>query len=259
MANVVINDAHLNDIAAAIRAKNGSTDTYKPSEMAAAISAIEGSSDIGDTVSFDDYISRSLTGSIQVNCSAIGDYGLYGNKNMTSLTTTATTIGESGCARCISLTTVVMNNLISIGIGGFAGCQTLSSIQIPLCQTLSQSAFDSCKALRTFVAPSVTTVGTAVFSGCSNLTKIDFTNLSTVSSEAFIGATNLTDIIIRNTNAVPSAPNQGILPSKFRSDTTSTTKGYIYVPAAMMDAYASNSVWSILNYRAIEDYPEICG
>lgn len=41
MANVVVNDTNLTNIADAIREKNGLTDTYKPSEMAAAILAIE--------------------------------------------------------------------------------------------------------------------------------------------------------------------------------------------------------------------------
>lgn len=40
MAIVTINDEHLTNIAAAIRGKNGTENTYKPSEMAAAISAI---------------------------------------------------------------------------------------------------------------------------------------------------------------------------------------------------------------------------
>lgn len=41
MANVIINDANLTNIAAAIREKNGTSTTYKPSEMASAIAAIE--------------------------------------------------------------------------------------------------------------------------------------------------------------------------------------------------------------------------
>ena len=40
MANVIINDTHLTNIADAIRAKNGSANAYKPSQMAAAIKAI---------------------------------------------------------------------------------------------------------------------------------------------------------------------------------------------------------------------------
>lgn len=40
MANVIVNDTNLTNIASAIREKNGETTTYKPSEMAAAILAI---------------------------------------------------------------------------------------------------------------------------------------------------------------------------------------------------------------------------
>ena len=42
MANVLVNDTSLTAIGNAIREKNGETTTYKPSEMAAAITAISG-------------------------------------------------------------------------------------------------------------------------------------------------------------------------------------------------------------------------
>ena len=42
MSKVLVNDTNLTNIADAIRNKNGSADTYKPSEMAAAITAISG-------------------------------------------------------------------------------------------------------------------------------------------------------------------------------------------------------------------------
>ena len=45
MAKVLVNESSLTGIADAIRAKNGSTDTYKPSEMAAAITAISGAAE----------------------------------------------------------------------------------------------------------------------------------------------------------------------------------------------------------------------
>lgn len=44
MAKVLVNDSNLTNIANAIRGKNGETTTYKPSEMAAAITAISGGS-----------------------------------------------------------------------------------------------------------------------------------------------------------------------------------------------------------------------
>ena len=42
MSKVLVNESSLIGIANAIRGKNGSADTYKPSEMAAAITAISG-------------------------------------------------------------------------------------------------------------------------------------------------------------------------------------------------------------------------
>lgn len=51
MAIVTINDEHLTNIAEAIREKNGTTDTYKPSDMPAAISAIQAGG--GSTTKFE--------------------------------------------------------------------------------------------------------------------------------------------------------------------------------------------------------------
>lgn len=41
MAKVIVTEGHLEDIASAIRTKNGSTDTYRPGDMAAAIQALD--------------------------------------------------------------------------------------------------------------------------------------------------------------------------------------------------------------------------
>lgn len=46
MANVIINDAYLTDIADSIRNKNGTNNKYKPSEMSNAIDNINASEDL---------------------------------------------------------------------------------------------------------------------------------------------------------------------------------------------------------------------
>ena len=46
MSLVTIDDSYFTDIANAIRGKNGETTTYKPNEMAAAISALSGGGDV---------------------------------------------------------------------------------------------------------------------------------------------------------------------------------------------------------------------
>ena len=50
MSKVLVNESSLTGIANAIRGKNGSTDTYKPSEMAAAITAISGGGGSGPDI-----------------------------------------------------------------------------------------------------------------------------------------------------------------------------------------------------------------
>ena len=75
MANVIINDTNLTNIANAIREKNGLTDTYKPSEMAAAILAIQG----GGTTEVEPIV---LTGNCDYACAGVlaGAYiNMFGN------------------------------------------------------------------------------------------------------------------------------------------------------------------------------------
>lgn len=54
MANVIVNDSNLTAIADAIREKNGETTTYKPSEMAAAITNLPSGGGGGGSLAYAD-------------------------------------------------------------------------------------------------------------------------------------------------------------------------------------------------------------
>lgn len=56
MANVIIDDTNLVNIANAIREKNGSTDTYKPADMSQAILNIAGGGGSGDSINYSDIV-----------------------------------------------------------------------------------------------------------------------------------------------------------------------------------------------------------
>lgn len=149
MAIVSINENYLNDIAEAIREKTGTNSLYKPKQMAAAISGIEGggASNVNNTymipyelqelppyvfkhdnleyfnlsyVTFDKYISPS--GAVH-SLTTIGRWAFYGQRmTKIDLPETVTTIDQDAFQNCCSTsvyiilrgTTLVHPNCFSI-------------------------------------------------------------------------------------------------------------------------------------------------
>lgn len=179
MANpVVVLDDTLYDIADAIRSKNGSSDTYKPSEMPSAITAIpSGGGGVG--------IPREV--------SATGVYGFPAQSFVFSLPSGATDVSSYALARalygCASLTSVDLSSLTTVS-GEYAfnyafyGCTSLTSVDLSSLTAVSGTgayAFSS------------------AFQNCANLTSVDFSSLTTVSAGnafryAFQESTSLTSV-----------------------------------------------------------------
>lgn len=288
MANVVIDDTHLTNIAAAIREKNGLTDTYKPNEMAAAISAITTSGDSGNapiesTIDFDDYIGRNLSGEVEFACTKVGRYGLAGCSNVTKFTVGGEASGSYAFTGCTKLQELALPTTTEFGTSSCANLKNLTTVNAPQATSISDDAFMGCTALTNITLGDVTVIRDDAFSGCTALTKIDLGNTeqahSTYStwigpylwSGVFQGCEALTAIIIRG--KVPCCIRQYVcpFPEHFRTDYEGLLEpGYIYVPAAMISEYQNYQEniygtspyydhFTMMNYRAIEDYPEICG
>ena len=89
---------------------------------------------------------------------------------------------------------------------------------------------------------------------CTTLKKIDIKSLG---SRIYFGnsCTNLETVIIRSTTMCPVTVN--IL----SSTKISNGAGYIYVPRALVESYKAADRWNMYSslFRAIEDYPDICG
>ena len=292
MANVVIDDTHLSDIAAAIREKNGLTDTYKPSEMAAAIQAITitpgdpdtpGDDPIDSTIDFDDYIGRNLSGEVEFACTKVGSYGLAGCSNVTKFTVGGEASGHNAFTGCTNLRELVLPNTTEFGTSSCANLKNLTTVNAPQATKINDDAFMNCTALTDVTLGDVTVIRDDAFSGCTALTKIDLGSTeqahSTYSlwigpylySGVFQGCEALTAIIIRG--EIPCCKLQYVcpFPEQFRSDYEGLLEpGYIYVPAAKIseyqnyraNVYGTNPYYdhfTMMKYRAIEDYPEICG
>ena len=180
MANtpVVVLDDTLTNIANAIRGKNGSSDKYKPGQMANAI----------------DNISAGGTGIPR----EIID-GVYKIPEATSfsLPSNATNVGKYALAyafySCPSLTSVDLSSLTKVSgedafYEAFYNCTALTSVDLSSLTTLSgrnalASAFDVCTALTSVEFSSLTTVSGYhalynTFSRCNSLTSLSFPALT---------------------------------------------------------------------------------
>ena len=108
----------------------------------------------------------------------------------------------------------------------------------------------------TNVSSEVTTVGAYTFYGCDKLTSVDLPNATSIDDYAFEYCTNLRAVILRS-NTLCS-----LYHARAFNNTPIVSEGYIYVPSALKDQYPNTEKWAVLTaerFRAIEDYPEICG
>lgn len=114
-----------------------------------------------------------------------------------------------------------------------------------------------------YVNDRVTSVGAYGLGKFANLTKIDLPSVNSIEGYAFEGCVKLTALILRNTSQIVTL----VASYAFPSTPIASGGGYIYVPRALLsddDAakdYRRAKNWAnyATKFRAIEDYPEICG
>lgn len=214
MANVLVEETSLSNIASAIREKSGGSATYKPGEMAAAISNLPiGGSNNGE----DAFLTRSGSGEYvndrieklgggafyQTNYSTItlsnvkvidGASVIRYNDNLITLnlpaltTITCTNTGLNSWGMQISnnssLTTLNLPNLTTISnsvAASFAYNSNLVNISLPSLTTSSlNSTFEHCSSLETVDLSSLQSSSNAymTFRGCSSLQSINLPNLT---------------------------------------------------------------------------------
>ena len=215
MANVLVEETSLSNIASAIREKSGGSATYKPGEMAAAISNLP----IGSG-NEDDFLTRSGSGEYvndrietlgggafyQTNYSTItlsnvkvmdGGSIIRFNNNLTELnlpaltTITCTYVEPSKSIKYgmqisnnASLTTLNLPNLTTISnsvAASFAYNSNLVNISLPSLTTANlMQVFTYCSSLETVDLPSLQSSSNAymTFRGCSSLQSVNLSNLT---------------------------------------------------------------------------------
>lgn len=223
MANVLIDDTNLTNIANAIREKNGTTTTYKPGEMAGAISAIETGSSITKGLIINECNSNgyptdvSLIGMTEVPDAyfvyawydgALGGMSVTGETrpwlyNATlHLPETLTTIGNSSFYYCSGLTSEKLggslpNSITTIKKYAFTSCEQLNLTELPPgLTTIEERVFSNCYMLALTELPSgITSIGTRAFQYCETMTLTELpSGITTISDYAFYGCAGLTEL-----------------------------------------------------------------
>ena len=141
--------------------------------------------------------------------------------------------------------------------GALAKCGKLTEVDLPNVTQIFYSSLSECSGLTSVNLPNLSSGGDWCFSECSNLARLDFPRLNGISYGMFKGCASLATLILRKTDGPASLVETDWA---FLNTPIASGTGYIYVPAALIDTYKSATNWSALadQFRAIEDYPEIC-
>lgn len=147
------------------------------------------------------------------------------------------------------------DHVVKIGLCAFYDCKALKKIVLPEVTELAGYTFQGCSALTSVYIPKLQTMGGFSFMGCTALTYLDFPALNSIGYNEFGGCTALDALILRNTAGVCKHNSGALYGSKIAEG-----EGYIYVPSALLESYKAAPNWSeyAAQFRAIEDYPEVC-
>jgi hypothetical protein len=203
----------------------------------------------------DGYIQPS--GTLEVTENGTYDVTEYASVNVT-VAGSANTESEEVAGLLGNTMTVLDNSLVtSLRTRACQGATKLVTVNLPNVTSLGSYAFYQCSGLVTVKLPKLTSVSTQTWYSCTKLQHADCGNLSNIPAQTFNACSALTELILRKTGSICSLSNvNGVNNSPIGKGT-----GYVYVPAALVESYKTATNWSTFadQFRAIEDYPEICG
>lgn len=202
-------------VADAIREKNGSTDTYKVSEMAQAVKDIP----TGDTSIEDGLIAGTLTEYSNSRVTTVAPSCFMGNRSLKkiSLPNVVRYVPEQVFNSCSALVSIEMAKAYGLGTHTIYNCPKVTDISLPSLESVGYGSIRACAALTTLVLPMVNHIGDWAFHNDSSLVAV------VLERDAVC--------VLTQTNAFTGTP-------------IAKGTGYVYVPDNLVDSYKSATNWS---------------
>lgn len=249
----------LNTIGDAIRSKTGKEDKLTLEQMADEINNLS----IGDSETEDGLVTRTITEYHNNRVTQIGAYGFAENRNLESVDLpNVTKFGSYAFYSCTALKEVTFPSANGNHLSGnriFLGCTGLIKVDFPALTALSSNQgywFSGCTELRDVNVPLLKSVSLRTFQGCTSLEKLILPSASHFSGYVFEKCSALNTLVLKS-NTMAALDNI----NSFVGTPIANGTGYIYVPQALIEEYKAATNWIVFSeqFRAIEDYPEICG
>lgn len=249
----------LTNIADAIRSKTGKEDKFTLEQMADEINNLS----IGDSETEDGLVTRTITEYHNNRVTQVGMYGFAENRNLESVDLpNVVRLGSYAFYNCTALKEVAFPHIARDARCGnriFLGCTGLIKVDFPALTRLSSNQgywFSGCTELKDVNVPLLKEISLRTFQSCTSLEKLILPSVLFFSSYVFEKCSALNTLVLKsNTVATLGAINS------FTGTPIEAGTGYIYVPRALIEQYkvATNWITYAEQFRAIEDYPEICG
>ena len=196
---------------------------------------------------------------IDANGTYFADAGYDGLGQVTVNVSGGTNTESEEVAALLANTMTVLDNSLVTTLRTRV-CQAatnLITVNLPNVTSLGAYAFYQCSNLKTVTLPKLTTISTQTWYMCPKLEYADCGQLGSITAQTFASCTALKALILRKTSSICTLSNaNGVSGSGIGKGT-----GYVYVPASLIETYKTATNWSTFasQFRAIEDYPEICG
>lgn len=251
----------LSAIGDAIREMTGTTEKLTLAEMPNKIRKID---------NLVNYVAGKPTKIESDEITSLPQYIFQGAKNLVELNLpNLKTVGMFSLVET-GLTTLNLPKLQTMHSDSMNNNRNLKSINLPnlVCEAGYKKGFcvANCSYLTDVNIPKVMYIDSNGFNYCTNLKRLDLPSVIKIDNVSYLhpfaNCYKLETLILRANQVVELADSTAVFTScPINNGGYNGIQGYIYVPKALLEDYKVATNWSVYadRFRAIEDYPDICG